>query len=581
MVDEGRQESKNCRLFIISEEENGVSARNQKRPAGWKAMPFILGNATFERLASYGLMANFMVYLQREYHMDQVQAATILNSWSGASNLAPLLGAYVSDAYIGKFWTIVIGSFSSLLGMVIMTLTALLSKLRPPSCSLKEQAEGHCQGYNKAQLGVLISSLFWLCIGTGGIKPCSIPFSVDQFDLTSEQGRKGNNSFYNLYYTTQTIVLLITQTIVVYIQNDVSWALGFGIPTLCMFFAIVLFFVGTKIYIFERPEGSLFGGVAQVFVAAFRKRKVKLPADGGSSQFYDPPLKRSLLSKDHLTKQHSCLNKAAFIEGDEVSHDGFCMNPWRLCSIQQVEDVKCLVNIIPIWLTSILGFLAMNQQGTFTVSQALKMDLNFGPKINIPAGSIGVITLIAIALWLPFYDRILVPELEKITKQENGITLLQRIGIGNLFAILTMLVSGLIETKRRQSAISHGSPDGVAPMSVFWLAPQLVLIGFSEIFSMIGLIEFYNKQFPEHMRSIGNSIIYLTYSLASYASSFVITIVHDVTGKQGSNWLTEDINTSKLDYFYFLIAGLSLMNFVMFMYCARRYQYKGSAKILM
>ncbi|XP_017970445.1 PREDICTED: putative protein NRT1/ PTR FAMILY 2.14 [Theobroma cacao] len=573
-------------FFPLSEEEISTAdllhtTTNTKRPAGWRAMPFILGNETFERLASFGLMANFMVYLQREYHMNQVQAATILNGWSGASNFAPVIGAFVSDAFIGKFWTIVFGSFSSLLGMTIMTLTALLPQLRPPPCTLEEQLHGQCIGYNKAQLGILILSLCWLCIGTGGVKPCSIPFSVDQFDLTTEEGRKGNNSFYNLYYTTQTIVLLITQTVVVYIQNDISWALGFGIPTFCMLFAIILFFVGTKIYIYVKPEGSVFAGVTQVFVAAYKKRKLNLPADGVDRQFYDPPLKRGLLLELHLTRRYSCFNKAALIEGDEVNSEGVCVNPWRLCSVQQVQDVKCLVNIIPIWLTSILGFLAMNQQGTFTVSQALKMDLHFGPYIEIPAGSVGVITLIAIAVWLPFYDRVLVPALEKITKQEGGITLLQRIGIGNLFSILTMLVSGLIETKRRHSALSHGGPDGVAPMSVMWLAPQLVLIGFSEIFSIVGLIEFYNKQFPEHMRSIGNSLIYLTFSLASYASSSVITVVHSVTERKGSNWLSDDVNTSKLDYFYFLIAGLSLLNFVFFLFCARRYHYKGSVKIIM
>ncbi|WRX15371.1 Proton-dependent oligopeptide transporter family - like 10, partial [Theobroma cacao] len=292
-------------FFPLSEEEISTAdllhtTTNTKRPAGWRAMPFILGahtclpviflvkmgwrflspgNETFERLASFGLMANFMVYLQREYHMNQVQAATILNGWSGASNFAPVIGAFVSDAFIGKFWTIVFGSFSSLL--------------------------------------------------------------------------------------------------------------------------------------------------------------LNLPADGVDRQFYDPPLKRGLLLELHLTRRYSCFNKAALIEGDEVNCEGVCVNPWRLCSVQQVQDVKCLVNIIPIWLTSILGFLAMNQQGTFTVSQALKMDLHFGPYIEIPAGSVGVITLIAIAVWLPFYDRVLVPALEKITKQEGGITLLQRIGIGNLFSILT------------------------------------------------------------------------------------------------------------------------------------------------
>lgn len=73
------------------------------------------GNETFERLASFGLMANFMVYLQNEYHMNQVKAATLLNIWSAASNFAPVIGAFVSDAFIGKFWTIAFGSFSSLL----------------------------------------------------------------------------------------------------------------------------------------------------------------------------------------------------------------------------------------------------------------------------------------------------------------------------------------------------------------------------------------------------------------------------------------------------------------------------------
>ncbi|KAE8701483.1 ultraviolet-B receptor UVR8-like [Hibiscus syriacus] len=311
--------------------------------------------------------------------------------------------------------------------MMIMTLTALLPWLRPPPCTDEELKHGQCMPYNNAQLGILIASLCWLSIGTGGIKPCCIPFSFDQFDLTTEEGRKGNNSFYNLYYTTQTIVLMITQTIVVYIQDDVSWALGFGIPTLCMIFSIVLFFIGTKFYVYIRPEGSIFTGVAQVFVAAYRKRQLYLPVDG-SGRFYDSPLTRSLLrvKELHLTTQYSFLNKSALVmDDDELNPDGSC-------------------------LTSILGFLAMNQQGTFTVAQALKMDLRFGSLFKIPAGSIGIVTLIAIAIWLPFYDRVLVP-IEKINKLEGGITVLQRMGIGNLFLVLTMLVSGLIEMKRNET----------------------------------------------------------------------------------------------------------------------------------
>ncbi|GKV22466.1 hypothetical protein SLEP1_g32335 [Rubroshorea leprosula] len=166
------------------------------------------------------------------------------------------------------------------------------------------------------------------------------------------------------------------------------------------------------------------------------------------------------------------------------------------------------------------------QQGTFNVAQAMKMDLQFPSNIQIPVGSISFITVAAITICLPLYDRLLVPALEKITNQEGGFTFLQRIGIGNMFAVLNLLVSGFVERKRRESAISYGTPDGVAPMSVIWLAPQLILLGFVEMFGIVGLIEFYNKQFPNHMRSIGTSLLYLSLSLSSYSSSFVVNVVH-------------------------------------------------------
>lgn len=77
------------------------------------------------------------------------------------------------------------------------------------------------------------------------------------------------------------MVLIIALTVVVYTQDSVSWVWGFGIPTMLMLSSIMLYFVGTKIYVYVKPEGSVFSGIAQVVVAAFKKRKVKLPDSGG------------------------------------------------------------------------------------------------------------------------------------------------------------------------------------------------------------------------------------------------------------------------------------------------------------
>lgn len=121
---------------------------------------------------------------------------------------------------------------------------------------------------------------------------------------------KGINSFFNWYYTTFTVVILITLTVVVYIQDTVSWVIGFGIPTVLMLCSIVLFFIGTNIYVHVKPEGSIFSGIAQVFVAAYTKRKLKLPDDEAlevDGVFYDPPLKETVLSKLPLTNNFRLL----------------------------------------------------------------------------------------------------------------------------------------------------------------------------------------------------------------------------------------------------------------------------------
>lgn len=274
-------------------------------------------------------------------------------------------------------------------------------------------------------------------------------------------------------------------------------------------------------------------------------------------------------------------DKAAIItDNDVLNSDGCPTNKWRLCSIQEVEEVKCLVRITPVWASGIISLTSITQSGTFLVSQALNMDRHLGPKFQIPAGSINVISMITIGFWLPFYDRFLVPSLRKITKHEGGITLLQRIGIGIVFSIIAMVVAGFIEKERRISANLHITQlhHHQKPMSVFWLAPQLILLGLCEAFNIIGQIEFFNRQFPEHMRSIANSLFSVSFAGASYFSSILITIVHRVTGtRHKPDWLTSDINVGRIDYFYFLIAGIGVINLLYFLYVSRRYHYKGSS----
>uniref|UniRef100_A0A0E0CC09 Major facilitator superfamily (MFS) profile domain-containing protein n=1 Tax=Oryza meridionalis TaxID=40149 RepID=A0A0E0CC09_9ORYZ len=512
---------------------------------------------TFEKVATIGVVANLTVYLVKRFNIGQIEAANITNIFFGTLNFAPLLGAFISDAYLGRFKTLAYGCFASLLVCPYDDQTISLSSFISPAWQQKEM-----QGF--------------LIIGGGAIRPCSLPFGVDQFDKTDEEGRKGLNSYYNWYYGTSTAALVLSMTVIIYIQNNVSWPIGFGIPTLLMFLAIIMLFLGTNLYVHVQPEGSIFAGIAQVLVASFKKRNLKLPCPHDINQqglmLYNPPSKGNRVFRLPLTSQFRFLNKGAIVMGDDINVDGSARNSWELCNVQQIEEVKCLIRIVPVCISGVLCFVALAQQFTYIILQTFTMDCHFGTHFEIPAGSVVSISLIALTLFIPIYDRILVPIARRFTGVESGITVLQRQGIGLAISPISMVVAGLVERKRRNSALSNG---GISPMSVLWLAPQLVLMGIAEALNAVGQIEFYNKQFPENMQTLAGSLFFCTIAGANYLSTALANIMRKVTTRDGhSSWLTDNINLGKLDYYFYFIALMGVLNLIYFLICSHFYQYK-------
>ncbi|KAK8918958.1 putative peptide/nitrate transporter [Platanthera zijinensis] len=537
------------------------------------------GNETFEKLGTIGTSANLLVYLTTIFHMNSVTAAMLLQVFSGTTNLAPVLGAFLADTYLGRYFTLGFASIASLMGMLILTLTAAFKTLHPPPCNNGE----NCASASPLQLSFIFLSFAFLIVGAGGIRPCNLAFGADQFNPHTESGRRGINSFFYWYYFTFTVAVMLSCTVIIYVQSSISWAIGLGIPALLMFFSCSFFFLGSKLYVRVKPEGSPFGNVARVLAAAYRKRAMKLPDEDHSHLLFNPPLVGSTtVSKLPHTDQFRCLDKASILtSSDEVQpEDGKPINPWRLCSSQHVEEVKCIIRILPIWSTSLLYNMAMTQQGTYVVFQALQSDRRLGNNgFQIPAGSFIVFNMLALTIWIPIYDRIVVPRLQRITKIEGGITLLHRMGVGIVIAIVSLLVAAFVEEKRRSIALREfTAPSGrseVSPMSGLWLIPQLMLCGLSEAMGIIAQIEFYYKQFPENMRSVAGAILVLGFAVSNYFCSFVVMAVHRTTENgRGENWLAGDLNRGRLDLFYLLTAAMAVANLAYFIVCARWYKYK-------
>ena len=56
-----------------------------------------------------------IVYMRDEYKMDMVTGNNILNIWNAASNFLPVVGAFISDSFVGRYPMIALGSIFSLL----------------------------------------------------------------------------------------------------------------------------------------------------------------------------------------------------------------------------------------------------------------------------------------------------------------------------------------------------------------------------------------------------------------------------------------------------------------------------------
>ncbi|KAA8537326.1 hypothetical protein F0562_026987 [Nyssa sinensis] len=221
---------------------------------------------------------------------------------------------------------------------------------------------------------------------------------------------------------------------------------------------------------------------------------------------------------------------------DEIDASSKTRNPWRLCSVNQVEEVKLLLRLVPIWLSCLMFTVVIAQLSTYFTKQGSTMIRSIGSHFHVPAASVQVFTGLTILIAVPIYDQALVPIARKITGHPSGITILQRIGFGIFFSILTMVVSALVEAKRVSIARDHGlidAPKSTVPMSVWWLIPQYILCGLSDVFTVVGMQELFYDQMPEEMRSMGAAAYISTVGVGSFMSSAVISIVQAISSRSG------------------------------------------------
>ncbi|XP_052211242.1 protein NRT1/ PTR FAMILY 6.3-like [Diospyros lotus] len=545
---------------------------------GWASAAMILGVEACERLTTLGIAVNLVTYLTNTMHLGNASSANTVTNFLGSSFMLCLLGGFVADTFLGRYLTVAIFAAVQATGVTILTISTVIPSLRPPKCTTDRQP---CIPATGTQLTVLYVALYLTALGTGGLKSSVSGFGSDQFDDTDKEERAQMAKFFHWFFFFISIGALGAVTVLVYIQDNLGRQWGYGSCAFAIAAGLLVFLAGTRRYRFKKLVGSPLTQIASVFVAAWRKRHLELPSD--SSLLFnvddidlasDGQMKKKKKQTLPHTKQFRFLDKAAIKDPEFDSGITVEKNKFHLSTLTDVEEVKLVIRMLPIWATTIIFWTVYAQMTTFSVSQATTMDRHIGKSFQIPPASLTVFFVGSILLTVPVYDRVIAPAARRILYNPQGLTPLQRIGVGLVLSILAMVAAALTEIKRlRVVARSSNDPTAVVPLSVFWLVPQFLLVGSGEAFTYVGQLDFFLRECPKGMKTMSTGLFLSTLSLGFFFSSVLVTIVHKVTGEKNP-WLADNLNQGRLYDFYWLLAIISGLNFLLYLVCAKWYVYK-------
>jgi solute carrier family 15 oligopeptide transporter 1 len=247
----------NSEMTKFNSEECGKEADEKKEPFPKHVFLIILSEFC-ERFSYYGLRTILILYFTQFIKISENDATAYFHAFTMICYFTPILGAILSDGYIGQFKTILYISIVYCIGDLILSLTAIKA-LGAPNLA-----------------GPLIGLLI-IGFGTGGIKPCVSAFGGDQF---KEGQKKFLDTFFSIFYLSINIGSLLGTILTPILRSDVKcfndncYPLAFGVPTILMFISIVVFVVGKPLYYFKEVDRreNLFKKLFKCIVYAIRMR---------------------------------------------------------------------------------------------------------------------------------------------------------------------------------------------------------------------------------------------------------------------------------------------------------------------
>lgn len=399
----------------------------------------------------------------------------------------PLIGAYIADAYLGRFHTICVASIITLVGHVLLVIAAL------PGVLDSENGAMAC----------FVIAVIVMGLGTGFFKSCCSVLVAEQMkvkELTVTTRKNGERVIvdpaltyervYLWYYMMINIGMLTGDLGMIYSEEYVGYWLAYLLPTIVFLVPFPVLWFGRNYYVCTPPEGS-------IVPLAYRT--------------WHYALRRSWHWGDGLR----IFTKRTFWEPAKPSNVPVEQRPsWMTFHDLFVEELSRCCKVFAVFVLLPLYWLCYNQMTSNLIVQANMMNLHGGP-----AEIVAQLDPIFILVFVPVFNLGLYPLLERM---RIPFTPIKRITVGFFFAALAMawaaVVQQFIYTSQRCGShvgTSGDCADVTSPVTVWAQAGSYGLIAISELFASVVSMEIAMLMAPRSMRSIVMAVGIFTTAVAA------------------------------------------------------------------
>ncbi|XP_070420141.1 solute carrier family 15 member 3 [Equus przewalskii] len=550
-------------------ERRPLLARGPRGPRRWRraAAAAVLLVEMLERAAFFGVAGNLVLYLNSaNFQWGDEQASRAALVFLGASYLLAPVGGWLADVYLGRRRTIVLSLLVYLVASSLLPITAFPDGRRSfcgevpvsplsPACPSPGCPPALPNLYCAPTLYV---GLLLLALAASSVRSNLTSFGADQ---VMDLGRHASRRFFNWFYWSINVGAVLSLLVVAFIQQNISFLLGYSIPVGCVGLAFFIFLFATPIFISKPPTGSQVSSMLKLALQSCCPRLCCQPSP-----------------------RHS--------QGTQLLPDERSAQPGPSPQ-EDVANFQVLVKILPVLVTLVPYWMVYFQMQSTYVLQGLHLHIpNIFPdspanssvvlraqdsSYKIPEAWLLLANVIVLLILVPVKDHLLDPLLLRCKLLPSA---LQQMALGMVFGFTSVVVAGVLEMERLEyirnnQTVSQQIGEKIyyaAPLSIWWQIPQYLLIGISEIFASIPGLEFAYSEAPRSMQGAIMGIFFCLSGVGSLLGSSLVALLSLPGG-----WLHcpkdfGNINNCQMDQYFFLLAGIQAATVLLFVWIAHRYE---------